>query len=313
MDLKFFKIVSLVCPLGLAIFAASSCQDSSAPREGKPASSSSPLVHATNYPLFYFASRIAGNLADINFEAPPDGDPAFWKPDDDAISSMQKAGAILMNGAGYEKWAASASLPLNTQIDSSRGFHDSLITEEGGVTHRHGDGSEHSHAGIAFTTWLDMAQAKKQAEAVRDALVKLAPNSKETMEKNADSLFADLDKLDGQLKEIGGSLRGVPLLASHPVYQYLARAYGLSIRSLHWEPETVPDDSAMKDLEKITVDHSAAVMIWEGPPAVESVAKLKEKGIKSIVFDPCGNRPDQGDWLSIMKENVQSLGSLTDG
>jgi zinc transport system substrate-binding protein len=48
-------------------------------------------------------------------------------------------------------------------------------------------------------------------------------------------------------------------------------------------------------------------MIWEGEPLPESVAKLKEMGIESIVFDPCGNRPDEGDFLSVMKNNVANL------
>ena len=38
-----------------------------------------------------------------------------------------------------------------------------------------------------------------------------------------------------------------------------------------------------------------------------SVDKLAASGIKSLVFDPCGNVPDQGDFLSVMKQNVKNL------
>jgi zinc transport system substrate-binding protein len=48
-------------------------------------------------------------------------------------------------------------------------------------------------------------------------------------------------------------------------------------------------------------------MIWEGEPLQKSVAKLKEMGIESVVFDPCGNRPDSGDFISVMKANVGNL------
>ncbi len=48
-------------------------------------------------------------------------------------------------------------------------------------------------------------------------------------------------------------------------------------------------------------------MIWEGEPLQKSVAKLKEMGIESVVFDPCGNRPDSGEFISVMKSNVVNL------
>jgi zinc transport system substrate-binding protein len=51
-------------------------------------------------------------------------------------------------------------------------------------------------------------------------------------------------------------------------------------------------------------------MIWEGDPAPASLAKLQALGIKSIVFDPCGNRPETGDWLSVMQGNVANLRGL---
>ncbi|NBO50675.1 MAG: hypothetical protein EBU80_13370 [Chitinophagia bacterium] len=44
-------------------------------------------------------------------------------------------------------------------------------------------------------------------------------------------------------------------------------------------------------------------MIWEGEPEKESVAKLEAIGVKSLVFDPCGNVPDGGNFLSVMKAN----------
>jgi zinc transport system substrate-binding protein len=48
-------------------------------------------------------------------------------------------------------------------------------------------------------------------------------------------------------------------------------------------------------------------MIWEGEPVQASVDKLKTLGIDSLVFDPCGNVPQQGDFLTIMRQNVENL------
>ena len=43
--------------------------------------SAAPTVYVVNYPLQYFTQRIAGNHVQVVFPAPPDEDPAFWKPD----------------------------------------------------------------------------------------------------------------------------------------------------------------------------------------------------------------------------------------
>jgi zinc transport system substrate-binding protein len=91
------------------------------------------------------------------------------------------------------------------------------------------------------------------------------------------------------------------------VYHYLARRYALNLQALLWEPETVPDDKAIEEFKAILAKHPAKWMIWEGDPAKESVAKLDAIGVKSVVFDPCGNVPDGGDFLSVMKANVEAL------
>jgi zinc transport system substrate-binding protein len=53
--------------------------------------------------------------------------------------------------------------------------------------------------------------------------------------------------------------------------------------------------------------YPARWMIWEGKPMKESVERLKSIGVDSLVFDPCGNTPDQGDFLSVMRQNVENL------
>ena len=89
-----------------------------------------------------------------------------------------------------------------------------------------------------------------------------------------------------ELALVAVTLSETPLVASHPVYQYAARRYGLRIRSLLWQAETVPDDEAMQELADLLEKHPAKVMIWQRPPDEASVKKLAEIGVSSIVFDP---------------------------
>ena len=48
-------------------------------------------------------------------------------------------------------------------------------------------------------------------------------------------------------------------------------------------------------------------MIWEGEPNPRSVELLQTIGVRSVVFDPCGNITDDGDFLTAMKRNKEAL------
>ena len=97
------------------------------------------------------------------------------------------------------------------------------------------------------------------------------------------------------------------LLASHPVYQYFKHRYGLNLQSVMWEPDAMPDAAQWSELARLLTGHPADWMIWEGKPAPESVTRLRSMGIDSLIFYPCGNRPGEGDFLSVMQQNVQNL------
>jgi zinc transport system substrate-binding protein len=264
-------------------------------------------VYVVNYPLKYFAERIGGDHVEVEFPAPKGIDPAYWIPNIATISAYQQADLIILNGAAYAKWVEKVSLPRSKMVNTSKSFKDSYITIKEAVTHSHGAEGEHAHEGAAFTTWLDLDLASKQAKAIETALARKKPEMKGSFQKNYAALEKDLMALDKEIVQIVSKNPSKPIVASHPVYDYFARRYGLNIKSMHWEPDEVPTDEQLVELQGILKDHSAAWMIWEGEPDASSTAKLKSMGIKSLVFDPCGNTPVQGDFLSVMQRNAENL------
>lgn len=266
-------------------------------------------VQSVNYPLHYFAGRLATDAFDVQYIVPGDVDPAFWKPDDDAVVAFQEADVILRNGADYAKWMKSVTLPATTMVDTSKAFSEKLIEEEGD-RHKHGDGDVHSHGGTAFTTWLDFSQAIEQARAVAEKFKQLSSDDAEAIDGKFAALRKDLESLDADMEKFGDEWGDKPLTASHPIYQYSARAYGLKIEALEWEPEMEFTAEAKRDLQKLLGEHPAKWMIWEGEPTDELVEGIAELGVKSVVVDPCANRPDAGDWLVVMKQNLKNLHAM---
>ena len=190
---------------------------------------------------------------------------------------------------------------------TSESFKQKYIAVKEGTTHNHGPQGAHAHAGTAFTTWLDFRLAAQHAEAVRVALEKIAPQEMRQFTTNCQSLMDDLMALDRSIQGLVEGKHPQPFIASHPVYCYFARRYGIKIQSVLWEPEEFPSPKQWSELGSILKQHPAKWMIWEGKPNPAAVDKLKLMGVSSLVFDPAGNVPDEGDFLSIMRQNVENL------
>jgi len=268
------------------------------------------VIYTVNYPLAFFAERIGGDLVEVHFPAPGDEDPAFWSPDVDTIAAYQAADLILLNGAGYARWVDRAALPSSRVVNTSEAISDRLLPLMGTVTHSHGPEGEHEHGGYAFTTWLDPELAIQQAQAIEAAISVLRPDDEPEIHRRMELFKENLFDIDGRLATAAKTLGDEPLLFSHPVYQYLINRYGLNAVEVHWEPDQAPDGHAWEHLEDLLQSHAAKWMLWEGEPLEEIVARLAELGVESVVFDPCGNRPANGDYQEVMTANAVALESL---
>ncbi len=298
-----------VMAIGLALAAIVSAAGSAAGEAERPGDQpASPLVvYTVSYPLQYFAERIGGPAVRAVFPAPPKVDPAFWAPTSASILAYQRADLIVLNGARYARWTERATLPLARLVDTSAGFRERYLVREDTVEHTHGPTGAHTHGDLAFTTWLDPALAREQARAIRDALTTPRPQHDAAFDAGLASLEHDLDALDREFRRITQSAPSRLLLASHPVYQYLARAYGLRLESVHFEPDEEPSEEAWKELRALVERHAAQWMLWEDTPLEATRARLAELGIESLVFDPCARVPAEGDYLTVMQRNAASL------
>ena len=300
-SVKLFSLASLV-----AVFIFAGCTQP----ENKSSNSfenRKPSVYVTNYPLKYFAERIGGQHIEVAFPVPADIDPAFWNPTAKDIIAYQKSDLILANGATYEKWIEKATLPASKIINTSEEVKDRYITNKNTITHNHGPTGKHDHGEIAFTTWLDPTIAIEQAKAIEQAFSKLLPGKKKEFAANLSQLESELNAIDNKLKKLIGQKQKTLLFASHPVYQYLADRYKLELKSVHWEPSEVPNEAALKELDELMKKHPAKWMIWEDDPVAETKKLLTDRGIQSVVFNQCGNTPEEGDYMIAMKQNIKNL------
>jgi len=215
-----------------------------------------PVIYAVNYPLTWMAERIGGDAADVRFAAPPDVDPAYWQPDRDTVAALQQADGILLNGADYAKWVKTSTLPEKALVNTSAAFSDQYLTVADATMHSHGPEGMHAHEGTDFNTWLDPVLAAKQAEAVCEALCTWVPEQAEIFRDRLSRVKNDLAELDEALQAYASLIGSAPLIASHPVYGYLAKRYRWNLVSLHWEPGEMPSAEEMESVREAAPDPS---------------------------------------------------------
>lgn len=270
-------------------------------------------VYVVNYPLKYFAERVAGEYAEVVFPAPEDVDPAYWMPEAETVEAYQQADMILLNGADYAKWVRKASLPRAKTVDTTGDFEHLYIVSKDVTTHSHGPEGKHAHESLASTTWLDFEMAVRQAVAIAGAIGRKKPALTDSLRANLNALKKDLEALGEEMKAVTAGKSSLPLVMSHPVYDYLARRYVMNTRSLHWEPGEEPTLEQWSELKAVLKEHPAQWMVWEGEPLPGVAAELEKIGVKSLVFDPAGNVPAKGDFLSVMKQNIANLKAAYNG
>ena len=265
-----------------------------------------PTVVTVNYALSYFAERLGGSEIDVIFPVPDGVDPSFWRPSISDISTIQGADLIFLNGAGFASWTSKVSLPRSRLVDTSRGFEDRFIATET-VTHSHGADGEHSHTGAASFTWLDQEQAILQARAISDALARRGLVEPDRIKARLAALTDDLVSIDAAADRLRPLAEGKVLVATHPRYQYLARAYGLDIRSLEWEAGAAPDAGQLAELEKLVDETGAEVLLWEAQPPEPARAAIRDLGLIDVVFPTLATAPEGSEYTQRLRLALDEL------
>lgn len=266
-----------------------------------------PVVAAVNYPLAWMAERLGGDAVEVLFPVPEGQDPSFWRPGLSEIAAIQQAEVIALNGAGFAAWTTRTTLPRSRLIDTSAAFSDSYIATQS-ITHSHGADGEHSHEGTASYTWLDFSQAAQQARALAAMMERRIPALRDTVTAALPDLVAELETLDAEAGTALAGLQGRTILATHPRYQYFARAYGLEIAAMEWEAGAMPTAAQWQDLEARKQDTGARILIWEAEPPADALDMTSDMGLRSVVFSPLAGRPQTGDFLAIMRDQIAALG-----
>ena len=318
MDLPdpFFKY--LVLPIAAALLTFSSCQR--LPSTGEQAGSadttsvSEPRIVAVSYPLQYLTQRLIGDKVTVEL-ASGDQPPLTWRPDRQAIASMQQADLIVANGTGasYVQWLVTVSLPDNKRINTATkglSLSDYISVEDVRLVHSHGPEGEHSHATMVSRTWLDPKMAIKQATYLAKRLKEQYPDAADSIDSQLKSLRMELEAIE--IPDLSGQM---VLSADHEL-KFLSRAADLA--DVHLKLSADSDAAALAAaMQQTQADNAetkpANVILVPDYLASQLETTWKdivaEQQLTPIVIDTL-DMPDERDLLSRLQANFRALSAV---
>lgn len=197
--------IAVVIPLAMV----ATLYTGGAPQEAGDAGNRTRVV-TSFYPLYDFASHVAGNRAEVSALVPPGIEPHDWEPTLGDVNRARSADMLVINGAGFESWAD--GIGAKRIVNTSEGIE---------------------LAGADSHVWLDPILVKEQVESIRAALALVDSKNAAYYNENAAAYAAELDSLDSFIRSELATCKKSDFIAFHDAFSRFAQRYGLNQHAIH--------------------------------------------------------------------------------
>jgi zinc transport system substrate-binding protein len=293
--------------LALPLFLLAACGTEPQP-ETLPEPEGPLSVTTVSFPAHWLAERVGGSHAQVRNILPAGQDAAHWRPEPALIAGLNQSDLIVANGAGFEGWMATATLPSDKLVHTSVGV---LLIEVESSTHSHSTEGEHSHGAIDPHTWGSPAAYAQQGHKLAAALSVADPAHTPSYSQAAELLEVELRALGERYTDVFGRAGGTKIASSRPAFRYLARESGVKIHAFDFQPEQLPSDADVAAFAHWAGGSSAPVLLWEAVPTSEVKAAFPE-GVRHVYLDPLEQPATSGsyDYLAQARANIVALEEL---
>ncbi len=262
-------------------------------------------VTVSFYPLYFFASQIGGDKAEVQNITPSGAEPHDYEPTAQDIARIEKSDLLILNGGKLEAWGDKIKNNLKGTeviiVIAGENIANQQVVENGQTI-------QDPHV------WLSPPLAKIEVKNILNGFIKVDPANKTYYYANANSLLSALDELDKQYKEGLANCNQKDIITSHAAFGYLGKTYGLNqVPITGLSPDAEPSAQQLADVAKFAKDHHVKYIFFESlvsPKLSETIAT--EIGAKTLVLDPIegvsGDDMKKGiNYLTIMKANLTNL------
>lgn len=271
-----------------------------------PSSQSEKIQVVTSfYPLYFMASQIGDDKAEVANITPSGAEPHDYEPSTQDITRIEQSAILILNGGQLETWGDKVKDNLRNKNVEIVTAADGLITQE---VEEEGEMIKDPHV------WLDPVLAKKEALTIAQAFIKVDPKNKGFYEANEKKLESQFDSLDAAFRIGLQDCQQRNIITSHSAFGYVASRYGLKQVSISGlSPDQEPSPKELAEVAKFAKDNNVKYIFFEtllSPKLSETIAK--EVGAETLVFNPLEGltqeEEDAGqDYFSVQAENLAHL------
>jgi zinc transport system substrate-binding protein len=270
----------------------------------KKTSSGKLQVTASFYPMYFFASQIAGDKADVISITPASAEPHDYEPTTQDLVSIQNSKMLVLNGGALEAWGnkIKGQLPANVLVvTAGDGLANKQLNENGQII-------QDPHI------WLDPILAKKEVAVIEKGFEKIDPKDSSYFQSNTQKLNGDLDALNTEYAHAFTNCAQTDFVTSHAAFGYLGAQYGINqIPISGVSPDEEPSTQKLVEITNLVRAKNIKVIFFESlvsPKLSETIAN--ETGAKAMVLDPIEGITKNGlsagqNYLTIMKQNLNNL------
>lgn len=293
-----FAVVAVALVIG-TVFLISRKGASTSPAFGKIQAA------ASFYPLYFFASQIAGDKADVLDVTPAGAEPHDYEPSPSDMSKIENSRLVVLNGGGLEAWGGDLKQnidPAKTElVIAGEGFADRQIAEGGKIT-------TDPHV------WLSPILAKQMVDKIAAGFIKIDSANQAYYLTNAVALKAGLDDLDFNYKAGLKNCIQKNIVTAHAAFGYLASAYGLNqVAITGLSPDAEPSPRQMADIVQFVKMNDVKYIFFESlvsPKLADTIAA--ETGAQPLILNPIeGLTNDQisagKNYFTEMTNNLNNL------
>ncbi|GLZ11024.1 zinc ABC transporter substrate-binding protein [Actinomadura sp. NBRC 104425] len=309
------RAVPLTAVAAAGLLGLTACGDSDAAAGGKGGGTE---VVASFYPMAWLAQKVGGPDASVATLAKPGAEPHDLELTPRQVADIGEADfAVYVKGVqpavdkAVEQHAKDKSLDAASVVKT-------LPAPSGGDEHEHEEDhaeEEHGHeeAEVSYDphVWLDPNRMATIATALGDRLAAADSAHAAGYKSRAQSLAAELGRLDRQLRDGLKSCKRTTIVTSHAAFGYLADRYGLKQVSIAGvDPAGEPSPARLGELSREIKAAGATTVFTEtlvSPKVAETLAR--EAGVRTAVLDPVeGVKEGSGDdYPTVMRRNLDTL------
>lgn len=269
-------------------------------------SSSGKMQIATSfYPLYFFASEIAGDRAEVYTITPNGSEPHDYEPTAKDIARIEASKLLIINGAKLEPWANKLTPEFKNKNIVVISVGDTLATEK-----MLEDGAMTQDPHI----WLSPPNAIKEIDTILSGFIQIDKNNSQYYQERARALNIKLYELDQKYKTGLATCNQKTFVTSHAAFSYLAKAYGLTQVSISGlSPDEEPSTKQLAETADAARINKVKYIFFESlvsPKLSETVAA--EIGADTLVLDPIEGVAEDDmksgkNYFTIMEDNLKNL------